>query len=202
MDSTFNSDMMSTQGAESNMMMTERTLSSIRDSTPKKRRGPETDSKGSSSRPHCRSSIRMANPSPLKRSKTPMVHTGKRGNILSRRAEEAVRLKDEQLKLLQNQNKKLLQTIENMETEVQDAKNSVGGLKSACLQAQDENIALKDEFDEVYSKLLNNESQIINEIDATQGSKVDLEGYYNTNDIITEQIMRPSKSFNEIIDNI
>jgi hypothetical protein len=145
MDSTFNSDMMNTQ-RESSMMMTDRTLSSIRDSTPKKRRGPGTDSRGSNSRPNSRSGIRMANPSPLKRSKTPMVHTGKRGNILSRRAEEAVRLKDEQLKLLQNQNKKLLQTIENMETEVQDAKNSVGGLKSACLQAQDENIALRAEI--------------------------------------------------------
>ena len=127
------------------MRMTERTISSIRASTPKKRRGPETNSGGSSSRPGSRSGMRMANPSPLKRSNTPMVHTGKRGNILSRRAEEAVRLKDEQLKLLQNQNKKLLQTIENMEKEVQDAKNSVGSLKSACLQAQDENISLRAE---------------------------------------------------------
>ena len=156
MDSTFNSDMSYNQTpGNNNMMMTDRTLSSIRDSTPKKRRGPETNSNGSTSRPGSRpgstsrpgsrSGIRMANPSPLKRSKTPMVHTGKRGNILSRRAEEAVRLKDEQLKLLQNQNKKLLQTIENMETEVQDAKNSVGSLKSACLQAQDENIQLRAE---------------------------------------------------------
>ena len=70
------------------------------------------------------------------------------------------------------------------------------------LSKQEDNIALKDEFDEVYTKLLNNESQIINEIDAAQGSKVNLGGYYNTNDIITEQIMRPSKSFNEIIDNL
>ena len=123
MDSTFGS--VSSSGNNS-MRMTERTISSIRASTPKKRRGPETNSGGSSSRPGSRSGMRMANPSPLKRSKTPMVHTGKRGNILSRRAEEAVRLKDEQLKLLQNQNKKLLQTIENMEKEVQDAKNSVG----------------------------------------------------------------------------
>ena len=32
-----------------------------------------------------------------------------------------------------------------MEKEVQDAKNSVGSLKSACLQAQDENISLRAE---------------------------------------------------------
>ena len=54
----------------------------------------------------------------------------------------------------------------------------------------------------VYNQLLKNESQIINEIDSAQGRKVNLEGYYNTNDVITEQIMRPSNSFNEIIDNI
>ena len=46
------------------------------------------------------------------------------------------------------------------------------------------------------------ENQIINEIDSTQGVKVNLEGYYNTNDDITDQIMRPSHLFNEIINNI
>ena len=35
-----------------------------------------------------------------------------------------------------------------------------------------------------------------------QGSKVDLDGYYNTNNKITEKIMRPSESFNKIIDNL
>ena len=44
--------------------------------------------------------------SPLKRSKTPMVHTGKRVTYYQDVLSEAVRLKDEQLKLLQNQNKK------------------------------------------------------------------------------------------------
>ena len=50
--------------------------------------------------------------------------------------------------------------------------------------------------------LSKNENQIINEIDSTQGVKVNLEGYYNTNNDITEKIMRPSHLFNEIIDNI
>ena len=54
----------------------------------------------------------------------------------------------------------------------------------------------------VYNLLSKSENQIINEIDSTQGCKVDLEGYYNTNDEITKQIMRPSQLFNEIIDNI
>ena len=70
------------------------------------------------------------------------------------------------------------------------------------LSKQNENIELKDEFEMVYNLLSKNENQIINEIDSTQGVKVNLEGYYNTNNDITEKIMRPSHSFNEIIDNI
>ena len=70
------------------------------------------------------------------------------------------------------------------------------------LSKQNENIQLKDEFEVIYNLLSENENKIINEIDSTQGVKVNLEGYYNTNDGITEKIMRPSHSFNEIIDNI
>ena len=70
------------------------------------------------------------------------------------------------------------------------------------LSKQNENIDLKDEFEMVYNILSKNESQIIKEISSAQGIKVNLEGYYNTNDDITEQIMRPSRSFNKIIDNI
>ena len=70
------------------------------------------------------------------------------------------------------------------------------------LSKQNENTELKDEFEIVYNLLSKNENQIINEIDSTQGVKVNLEGYYNTNDDITDQIMRPSHLFNEIINNI
>ena len=70
------------------------------------------------------------------------------------------------------------------------------------LSKQNENIDLKDEFEIVYNLLSKNENKIINEIDSTQGCKVDLGGYYNTNDEITKQIMRPSILFNEIINNI
>ena len=70
------------------------------------------------------------------------------------------------------------------------------------LSKQNENTELKDEFEIVYNLLSKNENQIIDEIDSTQGVKVNLEGYYNTNDDITDQIMRPSHLFNEIINNI
>ena len=70
------------------------------------------------------------------------------------------------------------------------------------LSKQNENVELKDEFEMVYNLLSKSENQIINEIDSAQGCKIDLEGYFNTNDEITKQIMRPSQLFNEIIDNI
>jgi len=70
------------------------------------------------------------------------------------------------------------------------------------LSIQNENMDLKEEFEKIYDQLSKKENLIIDEINSTQGIKVNLEGYFNLKDEITEQIMRPSKSFNEIIDNI
>jgi len=70
------------------------------------------------------------------------------------------------------------------------------------LSIQNENMDLKEEFEKIYDQLSKKENLIIDEINSTQGIKVNLEGYFNLKDEITEQIMRPSKSFNMIIDNI
>ena len=78
-----------------------------------------------------------------------------------------MRLKDEQLKLLQNQNKKLLQTIENMEKEVQDAKNSVGSLNQP-VQAQDENISLRAEVRRAEEERLEAEASFQKQIETSQ----------------------------------
>ena len=68
----------------------------------------------------------------------------KRGtNALSSRVEKAVHLKDEQLKLLQGQNKELLKTIECMEIEIEGEKKRVDQQQSVILKIQDENIILK-----------------------------------------------------------
>eukprot|EP00949_MAST-11_sp_MAST-11-sp1_P002944 g2944.t1 len=52
-------------------------------------------------------------------------------------------MKDEQLIVLQGQNKKLLETITEMEEEVADAKHKLGEVETAALRVQDENVTLK-----------------------------------------------------------
>ena len=44
-----------------------------------------------------------------------------------------------------------------------------------------------------------NEEKIIEELMALQGEGVDLGGYYHTDPIKVRKIMRPSKTFNQII---
>ena len=70
------------------------------------------------------------------------------------------------------------------------------------LSEQNKNTDLKEEFEKVYDQLSKNNNIIMSEINSVQGEKVNLEGYFNTNDEITKQIMRPSLTFNKIIDNI
>ena len=70
------------------------------------------------------------------------------------------------------------------------------------LSEQSKNTDLKEEFEKVYDQLSKNNNIIMSEINSVQGEKVNLEGYFNTNDEITKQIMRPSLTFNKIIDNI
>ena len=84
-------------------------------------------------------------PSPMRRS---IPHSGtKTGasglNLLKERAHEAVRMKDEQLKILQQQNRKLLGTITDMEEEVADAKHKLAEVETAALKVQDENLQLR-----------------------------------------------------------
>ena len=52
-------------------------------------------------------------------------------SLLKERAHEAVRMKDEQLKVLQQQNRKLLGTITDMEEEVADAKHKLADVEKA-----------------------------------------------------------------------
>ena len=84
-------------------------------------------------------------PSPMRRS---VPHDGTfRGahgqSLLKERAHEAVRMKDEQLRVLQDQNRKLLGTITDMEEEVADAKHRLGEVETSALKVQDENLQLR-----------------------------------------------------------
>jgi len=70
---------------------------------------------------------------------------------------------------------------------------------SEALSIQNENIKLKEEFQEMHLLLNKNESTIIKELNENQGVRVDLGGYYSTNIKNVEKIMRPSSTLNNII---
>ncbi len=70
------------------------------------------------------------------------------------------------------------------------------------LAAQTEDKELAEKFTPIAEALANNEQKILSEIDATQGSSKDIGGYYYPDDDKAEAAMRPSKTFNEIIDSI
>ncbi len=57
-------------------------------------------------------------------------------------------------------------------------------------------------FAEVAKKLEENEEKILEELLAAEGKPADIGGYYKPDDVKAEAAMRPSKTFNEIIDSI
>jgi len=61
---------------------------------------------------------------------------------------------------------------------------------------------LEAKFKPVAEKLAANEEKILEEIRAAEGKPTDIGGYYHPDDAKAEAAMRPSKTFNEIIDNI
>ena len=71
-----------------------------------------------------------------------------------------------------------------------------------ALAAQDRDAALKSRFSPIASQLAENESVITAELLATQGDSVNLGGYYRPDPVLSEQAMRPSKTFNAIIDSM
>ncbi len=61
---------------------------------------------------------------------------------------------------------------------------------------------LKERFSPVAKALVENESKIVDELNAVQGASIDIKGYYLSNDELTSEAMRPSITFNSIIDGI
>ena len=70
------------------------------------------------------------------------------------------------------------------------------------LAAQDKDLELKSKFEKIALEIAENEQQIVQELLAAQGSKVDLGGYYHLDDEKTTAAMRPSPTFNKIIDSL
>ncbi len=68
--------------------------------------------------------------------------------------------------------------------------------------AESGNSELAEKFAPVAKALEENEEKIISELLAFEGSEKDIGGYFHPNDELAEKAMRPSKTLNDIIDNI
>ena len=68
--------------------------------------------------------------------------------------------------------------------------------------ANSNNADLKAKFSKIAEDLKANESKIIDELNSAQGSTVNIGGYYEPNEELITNAMRPSKTFNTIIESI
>ncbi|MDR0408398.1 MAG: NADP-dependent isocitrate dehydrogenase [Campylobacteraceae bacterium] len=71
-----------------------------------------------------------------------------------------------------------------------------------ALANQKDDKSLSEFFAPFYQKLLQNEQKILLELNSVQGQKADIGGYYHPNDEKAFALMRPSETFNLIIDAI
>lgn len=71
-----------------------------------------------------------------------------------------------------------------------------------ALSAQNDNLNLKEHFKNIAASLTTKENQIVEELNSVQGTKVDLGGYFLTDPAKTAAAMRPSPTFNDIIDGM
>lgn len=71
-----------------------------------------------------------------------------------------------------------------------------------ALATQSKDAELKGKFTEVATVLKTNETTIINELNKAQGTAVNIGGYYQFNEALTNDAMRPSKTLNKIISAI
>ena len=71
-----------------------------------------------------------------------------------------------------------------------------------ALAAQDKSPKLKEIFAPVAEKMAAEQAKVIDELNAAQGSPVDIGGYYQPDESRVEQAMRPSPTFNGILSEI
>lgn len=71
-----------------------------------------------------------------------------------------------------------------------------------ALAAQNKDAILKKRFTPIAEKLVENEAKINDELLAAQGKKVDIEGYYEPTEALVFEQMRPSKTFNSILEDL
>jgi len=73
---------------------------------------------------------------------------------------------------------------------------------SNALSNQNDDLELKKKFEPIAKELKDKEQTILREIMEVEGAPVDLGGYYLFDDEKVEKSMRPSKTFNEILNKI
>jgi len=71
-----------------------------------------------------------------------------------------------------------------------------------ALAAQDKDLDLKTKFGPIAKELIENEAKIVSEFNDAQGVKVDMGGYYKLDEAKISAVMRPSKTFNDILAKI
>jgi isocitrate dehydrogenase len=69
-----------------------------------------------------------------------------------------------------------------------------------ALAAQTDDAELSTQFDPLAKQLADNEVRIVDELNAAQGNAVDIGGYYHPDPELTSAAMRPSETFNQILD--
>ncbi len=71
-----------------------------------------------------------------------------------------------------------------------------------ALAGQNQDATLRERFAKVARKLEENEAKIVAELNAAQGCTVDIGGYYRPDQDKANQAMRPSATFNAIVDHV
>jgi len=71
-----------------------------------------------------------------------------------------------------------------------------------ALTEQDKDLEMKVRFSEMYKVLKSNEEKITNDMISVQGKPVEVGGYYLPDDKKAAEVMRPSSTFNKIIDEM
>ena len=71
-----------------------------------------------------------------------------------------------------------------------------------ALAAQDDDVELKSQFTPIAEQLAAAEGKVVEELLAVQGNPVDIGSYYRPDDSLASAAMRPSPTFNALIDGI
>ena len=69
-----------------------------------------------------------------------------------------------------------------------------------ALAEQSEDEELKAVFTSIAQQLTDNETVILKELLEVQGTSVDIGGYYHSDPAMTESVMRPIHTLNQVID--